>query len=61
MITAIFIVLCLILLVLVIMLGSQLCNDKSHHGNYVSFAYSALAAMRTGISGSASFQSVRKS
>jgi hypothetical protein len=29
--------------------------------NYCSFAYSALAAMRIGMSGSASFQSVRKS
>jgi hypothetical protein len=29
--------------------------------NYWSFAYSALAAMRMGMSGSASFQSVRKS
>ena len=30
-------------------------------GNYCSFAYSALACFRMGMSGSASFQSVRKS
>ena len=29
--------------------------------NYLSFAYSDSAAMRTGMSGSASFQTVRKS
>ncbi len=26
-------------------LGSQFCNDKSHHGNYFNFAYSALAVL----------------
>jgi hypothetical protein len=37
---------------------TSLPNDSS---NYFSFAYSAFAAMRIGMSGSASFQSVRKS
>jgi hypothetical protein len=34
---------------------------NSHQRDYFNFAYSALAAMRMGISGSASFQRVRKS
>jgi hypothetical protein len=34
---------------------------KSQSRNYFSFAYSAFASMKMGISGSASFQSVRKS
>jgi hypothetical protein len=33
----------------------------ARHRNYFSLAYSDLAAMRTGMSGSASFQSVKKS
>jgi Predicted membrane protein (DUF2254) len=35
--------------------------NQSFGASYFNFAYSALAAMRIGISGSASFQSVRKS
>jgi hypothetical protein len=34
---------------------------KSQSRNYFSFAYSAFASMRIGMSGSASFHSVRKS
>ena len=36
-------------------------HRPSHGRSYFSFAYSALAAMRMGMSGSASFQRVRKS
>ena len=39
--------------------ADTLYND--HTGCYCSFAYSALACFRMGMSGSASFQSVRKS
>jgi hypothetical protein len=38
----------------------QPCHN-SHCRNYFSFAYSVFAAMKMGMSGSASFQSVRKS
>ena len=38
-----------------------LVNRNPMRGNYFSFAYSAFAAMRMGMSGSASFHSVRKS
>jgi hypothetical protein len=37
------------------------CKRGSERGDYFSFAYSALASFRMGMSGSASFQSVRKS
>ena len=36
-------------------------TDKLKLRRYCSFAYSALASFRMGMSGSASFQSVRKS
>jgi hypothetical protein len=44
--------------------SSGLASDGRHnseHLNYFSFAYSALACCKIGISGSASFQSVKKS
>jgi len=40
-------------------LGAETCNatcNGIHHRSYCSFAYSAFAAMRMGMSGSASFQ-----
>jgi hypothetical protein len=41
--------------------GASLCNGLISSVDYCSFAYSDSASFRTGISGSASFQSVRKS
>ena len=46
------------------LLGESLCDylfSKLERGNCCSFAYSTLACFRTGMSGSASFQRVRKS
>jgi hypothetical protein len=41
--------------------NSKQTTQKTNSRPYCNFAYSALAAMRIGMSGSASFHSVRKS
>ena len=41
--------------------SSIFIDQAAHLGDYFSFAYSNLAAIRTGMSGSASFHSARKS
>jgi hypothetical protein len=41
--------------------GAPLAASERRAGNYSSFAYSALACVRIGMSGSASLQRVKKS